>query len=147
MDYNIYQNEQEVDKYKENYSEESFLKKLMDFGRKAGESVVYASCLLFGVLKSKDATIKERSIVLAGLGYFILPIDLIPDLLPGGYLDDFAILIKALQMVNSRVTDEMKEGTLVWVKKIFKKYQEDDLAKVEAYLEKNDEEENLQVES
>nr|WP_318262399.1 DUF1232 domain-containing protein [Peribacillus simplex] len=54
------------------------------------------------------------------MGYFILPIDLIPDLVPGGYTEDFSGLFGALITVSMfideevKLTEKRKNWDLVW---------------------------------
>ena len=45
-------------------------------------------------------------IVYVALGYFILPIDIIPDALPGGFADDSAALIFVLKHVWNNLPPE-----------------------------------------
>ncbi len=45
-----------------------------------------------------------RAILVGALAYFVLPADMIPDLLPGvGFSDDAAVLLSALQAVASHI--------------------------------------------
>ncbi len=45
-----------------------------------------------------------RAILVGALAYFVLPADMIPDLLPGvGFSDDAAVLLSALQAVASPI--------------------------------------------
>ena len=56
---------------------------------KAGQSVIYASLLLFYVLQRPDVPKRVKIIVIGALAYFIAPIDAIPDFIAGiGYTDD-----------------------------------------------------------
>ena len=52
---------------------------------------------------------KDRLMVIAALGYFILPLDLIPDALPGGFADDTAALIFVLKQVWNNLTPATKQ--------------------------------------
>jgi uncharacterized membrane protein YkvA (DUF1232 family) len=50
---------------------------------------------------------RVKAILLGALGYFILPVDLIPDALLGvGFTDDAAVIAAALTAVGSAITDE-----------------------------------------
>ena len=63
--------------------------------------VVYNALLLYYALKSDKVTAKEKAIIVGALGYFILPLDIIPDIIPAlGYTDDAALLVYAIKQLN-----------------------------------------------
>ncbi len=96
--------------YSRYFSEESLWKKIKQFSKTAGATVVYAVLLLFYVMKSKEVTVKTKISIAAALGYFILPTDAIFDLTPlVGYTDDLGVLIFALSQVSSNITPEIRE--------------------------------------
>ena len=50
---------------------------------------------------------KVRGTLLAALAYFVLPIDVLPDLLVVvGFTDDLAVLMAAISLVSSHMTEE-----------------------------------------
>ncbi len=54
---------------------------------------------------------RVRMTLLAALAYFVAPIDALPDLLPlVGFTDDAGVLLAALTMVRSHVTDDHREA-------------------------------------
>ncbi|MEE9375177.1 MAG: YkvA family protein [Rhizobiaceae bacterium] len=58
----------------------------------------------------KSTPLKVRGTLLAALAYFIMPIDLVPDILAlVGFTDDIAVLTAALALVQNHVTDEHHE--------------------------------------
>jgi uncharacterized membrane protein YkvA (DUF1232 family) len=63
--------------------------------------------LLFGVVKDwangsyKDVPKGSIIVIIIGLLYFLSPFDLIPDFIPGGYLDDAFVLALIIKQVNS----------------------------------------------
>jgi uncharacterized membrane protein YkvA (DUF1232 family) len=94
---------------KKNYSESSFWLKLKRFAKKAGIKVVYTALLLYYVLQSPNVPIKAKAIIVGALGYFISPIDIIPDILLGvGYTDDLSVLVGALVSVAMYVDKDVK---------------------------------------
>jgi uncharacterized membrane protein YkvA (DUF1232 family) len=94
---------------KKSYSDSSFWLKLKQFAKKAGIKVVYTGLLLYYVLQSPNVPIKAKAIIVGALGYFISPIDLIPDILLGvGYTDDFSVLVGALVSVAMYVDKDVK---------------------------------------
>jgi uncharacterized membrane protein YkvA (DUF1232 family) len=49
--------------------------------------------------------LKVKGILLGALAYFILPLDVIPDVLLGlGFTDDMAVLYAAISMIRSHMT-------------------------------------------
>lgn len=92
------------------YSEDKFWSKLKRFALKAGHSVVYTSLLLYYTLQKPELPKKARVTILAALGYFILPLDLIPDFVAGvGFTDDLGALGVALFQVAIHIDDEVKK--------------------------------------
>lgn len=92
------------------FSEESLWKKIKNYSKSAGTTVVYGVLLLFYVMKDKDVAMRKKLSIAAALGYFILPTDAIFDLTPLiGYSDDLGVLLFALTQVSSSITPEIKE--------------------------------------
>ncbi len=61
----------------------------------------------------KDIPKKTIILIVTALLYFISPIDLIPDWLPGGFIDDAALITWVLQSVNSDI-----QKFKIWKKKV-----------------------------
>jgi uncharacterized membrane protein YkvA (DUF1232 family) len=54
--------------------------------------------------------LKVKGILLAALAYFIMPIDVIPDMLLGlGFTDDMAVLYTAISMIRSHMTQAHRD--------------------------------------
>ncbi|HCL3894797.1 TPA: DUF1232 domain-containing protein, partial [Pseudomonas aeruginosa] len=50
-----------------------------------------------------------KATIYGALGYFILPVDAIPDVLPGvGYTDDLGIIAAAITAVSMYITEDVK---------------------------------------
>lgn len=102
-----------------NFSDEKFWDKLKKFAKKAGSSVVYAVLLLYFTLQKPEVPAKAKAVIIGALGYFILPVDLIPDLAIGiGFTDDLGALGVALLQVAMYIDDDIKhkakEKLKVW---------------------------------
>lgn len=55
----------------------------------------------------RNTPLRVRGVLLAALGYFVLPLDAIPDVLPMiGFTDDIAVLTTALTLINGHMKDE-----------------------------------------
>jgi uncharacterized membrane protein YkvA (DUF1232 family) len=71
--------------------------------------VTYAALLCYYVLKSPDVSRKDTAKIYGALGYFILPLDLIPDYVPMmGYTDDLSALLYCLHSIWKNITPEIE---------------------------------------
>lgn len=96
--------------YSKYFSESNLANKLIGTARKAGAKVIYGVLLLTYVLKNPDVPSSDKAKIYGALGYFILPVDLIPDFIPiAGYTDDFAAITWALFYVAKNITPEIKQ--------------------------------------
>jgi len=96
-------------KYAPRYSEVGLWEKVRRFSKKAGVKTIYAALLCYYVLRSSSVSTEDKAIIWGALGYFILPIELIPDAIPVvGFTDDLAALVYALRTVWVNVTPEIK---------------------------------------
>ena len=111
------------DDYKHYYSEKSFKQKLHRFAKTAGIQVAYSALLLFYLMKEPTVPLKAKVTIAAALGYFIFPIDAIPDILPLiGFGDDLGVLIFALSQISGNITPEIQEKAKnqlhIWFKQV-----------------------------
>lgn len=98
------------DSYSKYFNEHSLWEKLQRFASVAGQKVIYPVLLLYYLMKDKNVDFKTKIILTAALGYFILPADMIPDILPFiGYTDDFGILIYTLIKVAKSINPDIRE--------------------------------------
>ncbi|MBR3612735.1 MAG: DUF1232 domain-containing protein [Bacteroidaceae bacterium] len=108
----------QLQKYEKHYSEPKLWDKIKNFAKNAGKEVIYNVLLLYYALQSDQVSAKEKAVIIGALGYFILPIDLIPDVIPVvGYSDDLAVLIaviKLLTCVDDDVKRQAKEKLAEW---------------------------------
>ncbi|MBD5227799.1 MAG: DUF1232 domain-containing protein [Bacteroides sp.] len=109
------------------YSQEKLFSKISNVGRKAGIKVIYSSLVLYYALMDKSVPLKDKITVVGALGYFICPIDAIPDILPGGYADDMGALVLALKTIWGNVTCETKAKAEQRLKQWFDNVSEEDL--------------------
>ncbi len=95
--------------YRKAYSDEAFHSKLLRFAGTIGKEGLRSALILYYTLQRKDLPGKTRAIILGALGYFILPVDVIPDIVPVlGFTDDIGILAAALAAVAMYVDDEVR---------------------------------------
>jgi uncharacterized membrane protein YkvA (DUF1232 family) len=119
------------DEYTNYYSDQSFRNKLRRVAGIAGVKVVYAALLLFYMMKDPQVSIKAKLTIMAALGYFILPADAIPDLLPViGFSDDLGVLVFAVSQIRGHLTPETMEKAREKLQMWFKQIDEAELEKL-----------------
>ncbi|KOR30747.1 hypothetical protein TI04_04315 [Achromatium sp. WMS2] len=97
------------DIYNKHYSDDGFWQTIKRFAKKAGASVLRIAFQLYYLARSPATPLWVKTVAFGALGYFILPIDVIPDVLPGvGFTDDVSVMTTALLTVGQYVTDEIK---------------------------------------
>lgn len=118
----------DVEKYSGNYSEEGLWNKLAKFAKKAGIKVVNVTLLLYYVLTCDEVEQKDKLLIMGALGYLILPLDLIPDSIPGlGFTDDLAALLYAYNSVKAHVTPDMEEKAKKQLQEWFGEFDDQDI--------------------
>lgn len=100
----------EVQKYGTYYSDNRFWKKIERVAKKVGATVLLPVFTLYYMLQDDKVSLQHKAYIVGALGYFILPIDLIPDgILPIiGFTDDIAVMTLILKLVDTSVTPEIK---------------------------------------
>ncbi len=77
--------------------------------------------LLYYALTSNEVPASKKAIVIAALGYFIAPVDFLPDLVLMGLLDDGSVLLFAINQIMPNITDEIKTKALAKLNEWFGK--------------------------
>ncbi len=97
-------------KYESEYSDDNFWDKVKAYAKAAGESVLELALKLYYSLQDDDTPNWAKATIIGALGYFISPIDAIPDITPGvGYLDDLGVLSASFAAVAAHIKDEHVE--------------------------------------
>lgn len=100
-----------LEKYSGQYTDTKLWSKIARFAKNAGMDCVYCVLFLVNVMKSKDVPLVDKALIVGALGYFISPLDLIPDLMIGtGYIDDVGMLMYAITKINSDITPTVQEN-------------------------------------
>lgn len=121
--------------YTGKFSETKFWQKLKHYAKQAGLKTVYVALLLFHAYKRKDTPSWAKHTILGALGYFLSPIDAIPDLTPIlGYTDDIGVLTFGLVTVAAYVNEEVRKKAKAQLTKWFGAYNEEDLQEIDAKL-------------
>lgn len=88
---------------------DAFWEKLRRFARAAGRTVVERALRLWYASQDPKTPAWAKRAIYGALAYFVLPLDLVPDLLPGvGYTDDAATLLVTLTVVSAWVSRDIK---------------------------------------
>lgn len=95
--------------FERHYSEQSFWGKLGAVASKAGKRVAGHALELYYTMHEPDTPGWAKSVILGALGYFILPADVVADMLPGvGYVDDLGVLAAAIAAVELHITPQAR---------------------------------------
>ncbi len=93
--------------YTAHFDDESFWKKVKSVALKAGYEVIRTALILYYCLCDPDTPAPAKAVIAGALGYFILPIDAIPDVTPVvGYSDDLMALMLAMAIVAAHIKPE-----------------------------------------
>ncbi len=122
-------------KYGKLFSEDGLWNKITNYAKQAGLKAVYTALLLFYAYRRKDTPSWAKNIILGTLGYFLAPIDAIPDLTPIiGYTDDIGVLSFGLVTIAAYVDEEVRKNARKQLSKWFGTYDEEELDSVEEVL-------------
>ena len=95
--------------YEKYYNEGAFWHKIKNIAKTAGIKLIYISLLLYYTLCSSGVSKMDRTIIIGALGYFIFPLDIIPDYIPFiGYTDDLSILLYAYRRIRANLNDDIR---------------------------------------
>lgn len=100
----------DIEQYRKHYSEKGLFVKISKACKKVGLKGIYYVLLLFYVLNDEQTSLKHKTIIIGALGYFILPLDMIPDFIPiVGFSDDIAAIAACINTVRANMTPEIKQ--------------------------------------
>lgn len=122
--------EKDIRKYQNHYSESGLLGKLSKVAKKVGQKIVYAVMLLYYVIQSPEISKGDKATIIGALGYFILPLDLLPDFIPlVGFTDDLSAILLALHAVWKNITPDVKAKASAKVSGIFSDFNQEKIDK------------------
>ena len=94
--------------YQKYFNPTEMWEKIANVAKKAGVKVVYGVLLLYYVAIDPNTSTADKAKIYGAIGYFILPVDLVPDAIPMvGYTDDLAAITWALKAVWNNVTPDI----------------------------------------
>lgn len=99
-------------------SKNRFWQKVKRHGVRAGRALLLNALTLYCAVLDKETPCRARWTIYLALGYFIWPIDLLPDFLPGlGYTDDMGVLVWAVTQVALHIKPEHHNKAKQWVER------------------------------
>ena len=102
--------EEKLSGYDKYYDEEKFLRKLKKLIFRLGEEAVVLILMLWFLLGSGKVPIKTRLLIVAALGYLVMPADLVSDFIPAlGFTDDVAFLTYAFNQTSRYMDEKIRE--------------------------------------
>ncbi|CEQ18973.1 YkvA family protein [Paraclostridium sordellii] len=124
-----------IDKYEKQHDENKFWIKIKKVGTNIGVKPMYLVFLLYHSLMSKSISITSKSPIAGALGYFLSFIDIIPDLTPVlGYCDDVSVIMGALGLIATQITEKIREDAKNSTKKIFPNITEAEFKLIDSIL-------------
>ena len=110
----------QVETYEKDYSEKKLWEKIRDTIHVAGLKLLNQALILYYVAQSPNCPTKIKAGIFGALGYFISPLDLIPDPAPVvGYTDDALVIAAAIAMAQMYITDDIKKQARAKIESIF----------------------------
>lgn len=92
------------DRFAKHYDEQSFLQKL---ARHPALGFLEEAVALWFCLRDPETPAWAKALIVAALGYFICPLDLVPDAIPvAGWTDDASVIAAAAAAISGFITDE-----------------------------------------
>lgn len=106
--------------YSEHYDESTFWEKAAKVIFKAGKGTIEKALTLYYCLQDRDTPSWAKATIIGALGYFIFPVDAIPDVIPVvGFVDDAAVIGAAFITVAIHIkpehTRKAKEQINIWL--------------------------------
>lgn len=85
-------------KAKDQVTEDNLWKKIKHSAKKAGKELIRNVLILWYAFPA--ASPSDKAIIVGALAYFISPLDVIPDYLPGGFVDDAGVVAAAVAKIR-----------------------------------------------
>jgi uncharacterized membrane protein YkvA (DUF1232 family) len=93
--------------FSKEYSDSGFWEKVRTYARAAGEGVLEPALKMYHSDLDSDTPAWAKATIIASLGYFISPVDAVPDVAPViGYTDDLGVLVAALATTAAHIKEE-----------------------------------------
>ena len=99
-----------ITEYTDKFDPDAFWEKLKSLATRLGKESLYQILTLYYTMRRPDIPAKVKAIILGALGYFVLPLDAVPDFIPVlGFSDDLAIVALCVSYVRQWTTPAEEE--------------------------------------
>ncbi|BCS96404.1 hypothetical protein DSLASN_20360 [Desulfoluna limicola] len=96
--------------YSEHYNEQSFGRKVEALPGGARKKVLQKAATLYAIMTEPAVPAWVKASIVGALGYFVCPLDLVPDVLPGvGFIDDVALMGLLIVEIGAYVTSSVQQ--------------------------------------
>ena len=108
-----------ISSYGNHYSEQGLGQKIVTLPHSTKTKLLKKVATLYAILTEPDVPAWVKASIIGVFGYFICPVDAIPDVIPGvGFLDDMAvmafILVELSAYASSSVQNRAEELLVKW---------------------------------
>lgn len=91
------------------FTDEGFWQKSKKYALTAGSEVMEKALWLYYAYQRPDTPVWAKTVIGGAIAYFILPIDAIPDVIPGlGYTDDLGALAAAIGVISGHIDENVR---------------------------------------
>ena len=104
------------------YTDKGFWQKLGQHLLAIGTQGIKTALILYYTLQDPEGKVPKwaKGVIIGALGYFIFPLDAIPDFMPAvGFVDDLAVLAAALATVAVNIPQEARDRADAKMKELF----------------------------
>ncbi len=102
----------QLTRYSGYYREGSFKNKIVRVAAGIGLAATEEALCLYYLLCSGShrLTVQDKAMIIGALGYFVMPIDLIPDFILAavGFSDDVAVIMLVLNALEKKITPDIR---------------------------------------
>lgn len=123
------------EKLKKWFSDNQINEKITKVAKKAGATIIYPVLLLYNLFRSPQTSAKEKMLIVAPLAYFVMPADLIPDVMPAlGFADDGLALSASIKTLATSITSDIQEQTKALCKNLIGEVDENVIKKISCVM-------------
>ena len=97
-----------LQQYAKNYDEKKMWNKIKEFFVEAGINLVIKVLQLWYVLQKPEVPVHVKVAIMGAIAYFVMPVDFVLDVLPGGYQDDLLAVTLTFLAAEEYIDDEVR---------------------------------------